>query len=81
MALAAQADPRTADEALALAAAWLEPATSVQSASQTLPRGHIVRALDAALSIEDNAKVQSTRAMVVAAPEPGVYVAGGDDFF
>jgi len=47
LALAAQKDANAAKEATALAEEWLRPADSLESASQVLPRAHVLRAIDA----------------------------------
>jgi hypothetical protein len=80
MALAAQRDSRVSVEALALAQAWLRPATSATSPNQALPRGHVLRALDAVLAIGADVKLTAIRTEVELAPEPDVYMDHGDAF-
>lgn len=76
LALASQKDDSAAREATALAEEWLRPADSTEHPNQVLPRGHVLRALDAAGAGAD------LRARVAGAPEPDVFVADtGGDFF
>ncbi len=76
LALASQQGDAAAREAAALAEEWLRPADSAEHPNQVLPRGHVLRALDAARADA------GLRARVAAAPEPDVFVAdSGADFF
>ena len=76
LALASQQGDAAAREAAALAEEWLRPADSAEHPNQVLPRGHVLRTLDAA------GADACLRARVAAAPEPDVFVAdAGGDFF
>lgn len=80
-ALAAQKAPAAQEEAIALAASWLAPASDATAPNQVLPRPQFLRALGAAAAQGENAALAAIRAKVEAAPEPEVFVAETGDFF
>lgn len=81
VALAAQQNRAAQEEAVVLAESWLTPATSADATNQALPRNQLLRAIDAAIAIGDDARLAAVRAKVVASPEPDAFVPDTGDFF
>lgn len=81
LALTAMKDRAAQSEARTLASKWLAPADSASSANQVLPRKQLERALEAAAALGPDPALDALRTKIAAAPEPEVFVAGGDDFF
>lgn len=63
----------------ALATEWLAPPTAADSANQVLTRKNMLEAIDAVQT--SGADVAELRQEIASAPEPEIFVAGGDDFF
>jgi hypothetical protein len=80
-ALAAQRDEKARAEAMDLARSWLSPATSADATNQALPRASVLRAIEAALGVEEAAALREMHRRVSDAPEPEVFVPDGGDFF